>query len=52
MTFDHVRGTKLFDVGRGFWGTRARILEEVAKCEKVCANCHADRTYRRFHARP
>jgi hypothetical protein len=52
MTFDHVRGTKLFDVGRGFWGTRARILEEVAKCEMVCANCHADRTYRRFHARP
>jgi hypothetical protein len=25
----------------------ARVLKEIAKCEIVCANCHADRTYRR-----
>jgi hypothetical protein len=27
-------------------GTKT-ILEEVAKCDIVCANCHRDRTYRR-----
>jgi hypothetical protein len=28
---------------------RAKILAEVAKCELVCANCHAIRTYKRAH---
>jgi hypothetical protein len=27
----------------------ARILEEVAKCDVVCANCHRMRTYRQRH---
>ncbi len=27
----------------------AAILEEIAKCDLVCANCHADRTYRSNH---
>ena len=26
---------------------RARILDEIAKCELVCANCHVMRTVRR-----
>lgn len=47
MDFDHVRGTKLIDVAaavsRG-WAEK-RILEEIAKCEIVCANCHRIRTY-------
>lgn len=25
------------------------ILEEIKKCDLVCANCHADRTYKRNH---
>jgi hypothetical protein len=25
----------------------ARVLTEIAKCEIVCANCHAERTHRR-----
>src|SRR5258708_36858313 len=34
MQFDHVRGTKGFDVGRGATRlTKARILEEDAKCD-------------------
>jgi hypothetical protein len=28
-----------------------RILEEVAKCDVVCSNCHRERTYRRRIAR-
>jgi hypothetical protein len=46
LEFDHVRGKKKNDVStmacRGFsWAT---ILEEVAKCEIRCANCHRIRT--------
>jgi hypothetical protein len=26
-------------------GNRRRVLEEIAKCELVCANCHAVRTF-------
>ena len=31
-------------------GSRELMLEEVAKCELVCANCHAVRTVTRAHA--
>lgn len=49
MQFDHVRGEKLFDVGT-FIATNLSIRSlhrEIAKCEVVCANCHAERTHRR-----
>ena len=51
MTFDHLPGTiKLANVAQlHVLAGRAGILEEVAKCEVVCFNCHADRTYRRAH---
>lgn len=44
--FDHVRGIKRYEVSimlnGGFaW---ARILEEAAKCEIRCANCHRIKT--------
>lgn len=48
MAFDHVEGPKLFNVGQRANSTVERLLEEIAKCEVVCANCHADRTYRRM----
>jgi hypothetical protein len=28
-------------------GSVRRLLVELSKCDRVCANCHADRTYRR-----
>jgi hypothetical protein len=49
LQFDHVRGVKRGNVtqmvssGYG-WKT---ILEEIAKCEIVCANCHIKRTAQR-----
>ena len=49
MDFDHVRGKKLFGIGTGGNGhpSRERVLEEIKKCELVCANCHRIRTKKR-----
>lgn len=49
MQFDHVKGEKLFNIGtlRGKNMAMAKILAEIEKCEVVCANCHAIRTYNR-----
>ena len=49
MDYDHVRGEKLDGVGklsRGAGGIQ-RLLEEIAKCDLVCSNCHRKRTYER-----
>jgi hypothetical protein len=54
MDFDHRDPlTKLSAVTRmiGRAGT-ARILDEVAKCDIVCANCHRLRTFERRSADP
>lgn len=49
MQYDHIGDDKEFDLasaaGQG-WSMK-RIKAEIAKCEVVCANCHAERTYRR-----
>jgi hypothetical protein len=50
MQFDHVRGVKLFNIGDYTGGgaiSMKRIRAEIAKCDVVCANCHAERTYQR-----
>ena len=49
MHWDHRPGTtKLFDVSVGVprYSLEA-IFAEIAKCDLVCANCHAVRTYER-----
>lgn len=47
LEFDH-RGDKKFGIAAGIrtrnWET---VLEEMAKCDVVCANCHRRRTARR-----
>lgn len=50
MEFDHVKGTKSDDVSRMLQnGTRwQRILEEIAKCDIRCSNCHRRKTYRQL----
>jgi hypothetical protein len=49
MHWDHLPGTakvnNLGDLGRR-WSRKA-VLDELKKCELVCANCHAIRTVRR-----
>lgn len=49
MQFDHVRGNKIAKISRIVnTAYSIRILkEEIKKCELVCANCHANRTYLR-----
>ena len=50
MDFDHVKGTKNFDIGNAGHVstiTDSKLQKEIAKCELVCANCHRIRTYGR-----
>jgi hypothetical protein len=49
MQWDHRPSVeKLGDVSGDFWGhSREEILAEIAKCDLVCANCHAIRTFER-----
>jgi hypothetical protein len=49
MQFDHLNDkvgkiSNMVSKGSSF----KTIIEEIKKCEVVCANCHADRTYRRL----
>jgi hypothetical protein len=48
MDFDHVRGTKEFEIAQSYhhYGLR-RVLAEIIKCDVVCSNCHRIRTYNR-----
>ena len=47
LDFDH-QGDKTFAIGEVLTYRRwERILEEIVKCEVVCANCHRRRTARR-----
>lgn len=48
MQWDHPPGVeKLAHVAELYRGRRDRVLTEIAKCELVCANCHAVRTHER-----
>jgi|ERR1035437_1403508 hypothetical protein len=50
LQFDHIRGEKVENVSRMVLQALAweRIEAEIAKCEVVCANCHAIRTATRL----
>jgi hypothetical protein len=53
MQYDHVRGEKVADVGELLRSASfSDVLMEIEKCDLVCANCHADRTYRREQTAP
>ncbi len=49
MQWDHLPGfDKVGDISGSWVGrTQEEILGEIAKCELVCTNCHAIRTFRR-----
>jgi hypothetical protein len=50
LHFDHVpeRGQKLFNIGNSNFSLEV-TKAEIAKCDIVCANCHAIRTWNRKH---
>jgi len=47
MEFDHVRGEKVRDISNMVSESVQieKLLEEIEKCEVVCANCHRERTF-------
>lgn len=51
LEFDHVRGEKKFAISVGVhtWSVAPDVLlEEIAKCEVRCANCHRRKTSAQF----
>ena len=51
MDFDHREGEeKLFGLNSVARMTISGILREIEKCDVVCANCHRERTHRRWLA--
>ena len=48
LQFDHLPGTsKVREIKTGGQLGWEALLEEIAKCEVVCANCHSIRTFNR-----
>ena len=49
MDLDHIRGMKMGDISDMVSASVSMdlIMEEVEKCEVVCANCHRERTHLR-----
>lgn len=54
MDYDHVIGNKEHDISVmvANLASKQRILDEIAKCELVCSNCHRERTFSRGGACP
>jgi hypothetical protein len=49
LEFDHRDPTqKLFSISEGIGFAAARLMQEVEKCDVVCANCHRIRTAEYF----
>lgn len=49
MQFDHIGTDKVANVGKlARSASLETVLAEIAKCEVVCANCHAARTWSRL----
>ena len=48
MEFDHARGERKFTIsGSGLSRSWETVLDEIDKCDIVCANCHKARTRQR-----
>lgn len=48
MQFDHVSGEKISNVAEMYnSGSLSKVRAEIDKCEVVCSNCHAERTFKR-----
>lgn len=53
MQFDHVRGEKIGNLNRlATNGSLRAVIAEIEKCDLVCANCHAIRTFERLGTAP
>jgi len=53
MQFDHIGDDKLENIAVLVnKGSMPKLVAEIAKCELVCANCHAERTHQRNLSQP
>ena len=50
LTFHHVRSEKQFKLDLRSLANRTlqRVIKEVAKCDLVCQNCHAELHYKQL----
>lgn len=53
MDFDHIVGPKEFDISKAanLCVSEDALLNEMQKCQLVCANCHRLRTFNRINGR-
>ena len=52
MDFDHIYGDKINDVSQlRYSNSLKKILQEIEKCEVVCACCHRIRTSNRLNSK-
>jgi len=49
MDFDHLENKHFNIASDSRWVSRKRLLDEIAKCDVVCANCHRLRTWNRIN---
>lgn len=48
MQFDHINGDKIANISQMYkTGSLSKVRAEIEKCEVVCSNCHAERTFKR-----
>ena len=47
LSFDHVQGVKLGNISEMIKRAWTVIAAEIQKCDVVCLNCHAIRTWSR-----
>lgn len=47
MQYDHISNNKVASVSYLTTNSWKKLKDEIAKCELVCANCHAIRTHSR-----
>ena len=48
MDFDHIPDNKIESISKmASWFPIKEIIEDIDKCEVVCANCHRERTHHR-----
>jgi hypothetical protein len=42
MQFDHIGDEKIGDISSLIWrSSRKAVLDEIEKCQLLCANCHS-----------